>query len=1271
MITGLVIISCTGFEELNDPSEFAAYSIEMSEVSVPRNTLEIPLAAKLDIGKSTKGDALFMLSKNSNMSNADKIDATRNGSSVVSKQVLKDYGQTYYVKALFLNSINAMESSVVSFTLLPFNEYVTVDAPAPTDITPSSLTISSTAKCAFGVNLDYFGFELGDSVDPFHAISSISAKKNGDEYRGSFSSLEPGRTYYVRAFTCEGEETAYSTITEISTQSELPSLRTPSISEATTNSAKVLSGLLSDGGAKISEMGVVYSLTKSPTIASTKIKASTTSIGDFTIDISNLEPGKTYYVRAYATNTVGTAYSSEASFVTNIDVAKLTTANVTGVTDNSAVCGGSITDNGGSLVTARGVVWSTVQNPTVSLSTKTVNGSGDGQFTSNITGLKPATKYYVRAYATTLAGTAYGNEVSFTTNATVPTVSTQAITNITATSATSGGNVTNNGGSAITARGVVWSTSKNPTTDLPTKTTNGSGTGAFTSSITGLKAGITYYVRAYATNAIGTSYGEELTFVSGIAQPTVTTETVVNITSNSASCGGNVVEDGGSTVTARGLVWSTSENPTINLSTKVVCGNGKGSFSGQLTSLEPGTVYYVRTYATNTAGTAYGEQRSFKTSTTIPEVRTISVTDVTSSSAKASGEVTVAGGLNVTSRGFVWSTKENPDISLKTKVECGSDLGVFNGAINDLQAGQTYYLRAYAINDEGVAYGDQVIFVTGAAMPTVFTSKVDNITGYGATCGGVVSSDGGSAVLSRGIVWDVNPSPTISLSTKTVDGNGVGSFSSSLTNLQPGKSYYVRAYASNTVGTAYGETLALTTAFVAPSVVTCGVSDVRQTTAKVSGRVESDGGDVTTRGIVYGTSKNPTIERDYVVNCGSGIGDYTAKLSGLQKATWYYARAFATNSVGTVYGEEVDFVTKSDSEGPDGSLTFMTEGSASISLNKVGSPNSIKIEYSLNGRPWESYTIGTSLSIVKGGWLSFRAGDGGNTRFNGSVETYYNFRISGDYVSASGDVMSLVDQDLATDTIPYNSFFCRLFYGCDKLISAPELSAVTLKTGCYMCMFEECSNLGTAPKLPATKLAKSCYSNMFKNCRNLQQAPELPAQELAEYCYQDMFENCTSLSQAPELPAQEMAEWCYNEMFYGCSSLTSAPLLNSTSLAKACYGNMFRDCTSLVTAPEVLPATELAWGCYLGMFYNTRINTAPALPALVLVDNCYSGMFYDCSNLSFIKMMATDISADRCLDSWTMRVPKLGTFVKNSSASWNVSGYNGIPSGWTVVYASE
>ncbi len=215
-------------------------------------------------------------------------------------------------------------------------------------------------------------------------------------------------------------------------------------------------------------------------------------------------------MRAYATNSVGTSYGSDLNFTTPTTPALTTTA-PSNITSTTASSGGNVTSDGGDPVTARGVCWSTSPSPTTS-DGHTTDGSGTGGFTSNITGLTPGTPYHVRAYATNSVGTSYGDEQPFTTP-TTPTLTTTAASSITSTTAGSGGNVTSDGGDPVTARGVCWSTSPNPTTS-DGHTTDGSGTGGFTSNITGLTPGTPYHVRAYATNSVGTSYGNDLNFTT-------------------------------------------------------------------------------------------------------------------------------------------------------------------------------------------------------------------------------------------------------------------------------------------------------------------------------------------------------------------------------------------------------------------------------------------------------------------------------------------------------------------------------------------------------------------------------------------------------------------------------------------------------------------------------------------------------------------------------------------------------------------------------------
>jgi len=236
--------------------------------------------------------------------------------------------------------------------------------------------------------------------------------------------------------------------------------------------------------------------------------------------LTGLSVNTLYYVRAYATNGVGTYYSTQTSFSTRSGIATLSTT-VLDYKAKSARLTVGIGDDGGSPITTSGICYSISPNPTLSNSF-TSNAISAGSYTSTLSGLNPNTLYYARAYATNGVGTFYSREsssmgqISFTT-ANLPTLSsTTPISAIAGYSAASGGVISSDGSSTIIARGVCLSTSPNPTTDF-SHTTDGTGTGTFTSSLTGLTANTVYYARAYATNAYGTSYGNEIIFNSGLA----------------------------------------------------------------------------------------------------------------------------------------------------------------------------------------------------------------------------------------------------------------------------------------------------------------------------------------------------------------------------------------------------------------------------------------------------------------------------------------------------------------------------------------------------------------------------------------------------------------------------------------------------------------------------------------------------------------------------------------------------------------------------------
>ena len=194
-------------------------------------------------------------------------------------------------------------------------------------------------------------------------------------------------------------------------------------------------------------------------------------------------------------------------------------------------------------------------------------------------------------------------------------IETGGISDITTNSAVVSGTINDAGEKGISQHGHCWAASANPTVDFDARTELGSSNniGSFNSNITEIAPGTKYYIRAYATSYRITSYGDNVSFTTNETfLPTVTTKLPENITANSATCGGNVTDDGGEPVTERGVCWSTSENPTLS-DNHTTNGGGMGEFTSSLTGLSGNTTYYVRAYATSSAGTAYGDELSFTT----------------------------------------------------------------------------------------------------------------------------------------------------------------------------------------------------------------------------------------------------------------------------------------------------------------------------------------------------------------------------------------------------------------------------------------------------------------------------------------------------------------------------------------------------------------------------------------------------------------------------------------------------------------------------------
>lgn len=295
-----------------------------------------------------------------------------------------------------------------------------------------------------------------------------------------------------------------------------------------------------------------------------------------------------------------------------------------------------------------------------------------------------------------------------------------------------------------------------------------------------------------------------------LRSPEVTTGPLTEIGPTTAIGGGDVTNDGNTDILVRGVCWDIRKSPDIE-DERTTDGYGTGQFISNITGLLPTTTYFLRAYAVNSEGISYGNQVTFTTSLYAPpELTTRAVTRITQTTASSGGNITSDGGIPVAERGVCWSsTKPLPDIS-DSKTTDGSGSGGFESNLTGLTGNTTYYVRAYATNEQGTGYGAAVQFKTGALPPTVTTAVINPTSPSTATGGGHVTGDGGSAVTARGVCWSTSSNPTISNS-RTTNGTGTGPFESNLVSLTPNTTYHVRAYATNSAGTAYGADREFTT----------------------------------------------------------------------------------------------------------------------------------------------------------------------------------------------------------------------------------------------------------------------------------------------------------------------------------------------------------------------------------------------------------------------------------------------------------------------------
>jgi len=753
----------------------------------------------------------------------------------------------------------------------------------------------------------------------------------------SLTGLLPGTPYFVRSYAMNSNTITYGNELTFTTSAIAPTLGATTAATLITGTTALTGGsITSTGGAAITEKGICYSTTvTSPTILNTKLVDASLGL-TITSPMTGLSANTLYYVRSYATNSAGlTGYGALMTFYTRPIV---TTTAATSITGGSAVAGGVLTAGQGSWY--YGIAYSTISNapsPTLAQAATFPNTSPI-PFTVNLTGLTSNTTYYIRGYVIGSGYTVYGPELSFTTAApTAPVVaSTNAITNISSSTGTSGGSITSDGGSPVTVKGVCWGTSANPIIGSGNFTSDGSGSAAFVSNITGLTGSTTYHVRAYATNLIGTSFGPDISFTTWVTAPyTIGQYTGYGWCAYVAPDGTGFIVSPDIASTAP---WGCS-GTTIATSTAL----GTGLANTNLILASCATRPIAASVASSYNGGGFSDWY-------LP----------------SDGEWQQIAN-RYTLYGFAGGYTNYLTSSASSLTYAGSYF--YTGA-------QAYYMGS--LRAGGDTYATAIRAIRSFAAPTApivsLTTSAYAITPTTASSGGNVASDGGMALTAVGVCWSTTTGPTVALATKTVDGTATGTFVSSLTGLTNGILYYVRAYATNGVGTSYGPEISFTAgvAILVPTVTTDPMGSLVGAIAEGGYTVINEGASAATAaGLVWSTSANPTkashvgggIAPDPIWATGLTGTSFPIDMTALTIGTLYHVRAYATNGSGTGYGADITFTATAATLGQ---LVFLNQQSGYVFFaNAAGSHGLIALSFT-PGQPTDwgcpLIYIGTTLT---------------------------------------------------------------------------------------------------------------------------------------------------------------------------------------------------------------------------------------------------------------------------------------------------------------------